>query len=111
LYGHPVLTFYGDVNDNPLLVSNMRHFAVVLFFVLSGYVIGFTTKANNRGGKQYALARLSRLYSMVLPALVVSFIIECTINYYNANSFYAEIHSIVRYFITTSFMNEFCLFL
>jgi peptidoglycan/LPS O-acetylase OafA/YrhL len=110
LYGHAVLIFFGDINDNPFLVSNMRHFAVVLFFVLSGYVIGFTTKINNRGAKQYAVARLSRLSSMVIPALVVSFVIECTLNFLTSNRFQIDFISILRYLISASFMNEFWLF-
>jgi peptidoglycan/LPS O-acetylase OafA/YrhL len=110
LYGHGVLIFFGDIDDNPFLISNMRHFSVVLFFVLSGYVIGFTTKINNRGVKQYAVARLSRLSSMVIPALLVTFLIECILNYLSSNSFLVEPFSILRYFLTASFMNEFWLF-
>ncbi len=91
LYGHAVIIFYDDVNNNPFAVSNMKHFAVVLFFVLSGYVIGYTTKLNNRGLIQFAVARLSRLYSMVFPALIFSFFIKCIINYYTSNNFTLEI--------------------
>lgn len=107
LYGHAVLIFYGDTDSSPFLISNMRHFAVVLFFVLSGYVIGFTTKVNNRGAKQYTVARLSRLYSMLLPALVVTYFIEIAINYYNSNTLDVDFISNIRYLITFSFMNEF----
>ena len=49
------------------------HAAVVIFFVLSGYVITFSTLSRqNVKAKQYAIARLSRLYSVVIPALVLS---------------------------------------
>lgn len=109
-YGHAILLFFGDINSNPFYVPNMRHFAVVIFFVLSGYVIGFTTKTNNRGAKQYAVARLSRLCSIVIPALIVSFFIECILNYLASNSFHIEVISILRYLITASFMNEFWMF-
>ncbi len=110
LYGHAVIIFFGNVNRNPFDVSNMKHFAVVLFFVLSGYVIGYTTKSKNRGLIQFAVARLSRLYSMVFPALIISFLIECTIIYYTSSNFNLELLSIVRYIVAALFMNEFWLF-
>ncbi|MCW2118494.1 acyltransferase family protein [Flavobacterium sp. 7A] len=110
VYGHAVMMFFGDIEGDRLIVSNMRHFAVVLFFVLSGYVIGFTTKSNNRGAQQYAVARLSRLYSMVLPALVISFIIEMILNYIALKNIHVDVISVVRYLITATFMNELWLF-
>lgn len=48
------------------------HDAVVVFFVLSGYVIAYSTLSKGRGAKSYVLARLSRLYSVVVPALVLT---------------------------------------
>src|ERR1700679_1574732 len=45
------------------------HAAVIIFFVLSGYVIAHTTISKNRGAMQYAQARLTRLSSVVIPAL------------------------------------------
>jgi peptidoglycan/LPS O-acetylase OafA/YrhL len=43
--------------------------AVTLFFVLSGLLIAASTLNRRRGPSHYALARLSRLYSVVLPCL------------------------------------------
>ncbi len=107
LYGHAVLLFFGDIDNSPYLISNMRHFAVVLFFALSGYVIGFTTKSNNRGPEQYAIARLSRLCSMVIPALVVSFVIYLIISYITLGSFLLLNGSdFIRYLLASTFMNE-----
>ena len=49
------------------------HDAVVIFFVLSGYVItGSTLTRRNPAVKQYVIARLTRLYSVVLPALALT---------------------------------------
>ncbi len=48
------------------------HDAVVVFFVLSGYVIAHSTREGARDGKRYTVARLSRLYSVVIPALVLT---------------------------------------
>jgi len=88
------------------------HAAVIIFFVLSGYVISHTTISNNRGRKQYAQARLSRLSSMVIPALVITAIIQCIISYYNPQMLltYTRGHSLVRYFLSGFFINEIWLF-
>ena len=48
------------------------HTAVLVFFVLSGYVIAFSTETKERTLTDYAVARLSRLLSVALPALVLS---------------------------------------
>lgn len=48
------------------------HDAVIVFFVLSGYVIAHTTRDGSRNAREYTISRLSRLYSVVAPALVLT---------------------------------------
>ena len=55
---------------------NLGSDAVVVFFVLSGFVIAYTTFARNRGPGAYAEARLARLYSVIIPALVLTFALD-----------------------------------
>ena len=50
----------------------MAPVAVIVFFVLSGYIIESTT-AKPAGLGQYVIRRSARVYSVVLPALVLSF--------------------------------------
>lgn len=57
-------------------LAKCAHAGVVVFFVLSGYVIAYTAIQKNRGGKQYMLARFSRLYSIVIPALAITALAE-----------------------------------
>lgn len=45
---------------------------VIVFFVLSGVVIAHTTTVKDKTLAAYAAARLSRLYSVAVPAIVVS---------------------------------------
>jgi len=47
--------------------------AVVIFFVLSGFVIGFVTKEREGSAGIYAVSRLARVYSVCLPALLITF--------------------------------------
>src|SRR4051812_26930765 len=59
--------------------SRAAHTAVIIFFVLSGYVVTYTTSVNNRGGMKYIQARLGRLCSIVIPALIISAICEIVV--------------------------------
>ncbi|MBK0380661.1 acyltransferase family protein [Mucilaginibacter segetis] len=88
------------------------HAAVIIFFVLSGYVIAHTTISKNRGGAQYAQARLSRLCSVVIPALVITAVIQFVIGYLNPELLmdYSRSHSGVRYVLSGFFVNEVWLF-
>ena len=46
--------------------------AVMLFFVLSGFVIAHVTSRDAHSWKDYSAARLSRLWSICIPALVLT---------------------------------------
>jgi len=84
------------------------HAGVIIFFVLSGFVIAYTTTANNRGPAQYSKARLTRLISMVIPALVLTAITEIIINTISPEltAEYTRGASWPRYLISSVFMNE-----
>lgn len=49
---------------------------VILFFVLSGFVIAYSAETKDRTPGSYALNRLARLYSVVLPALLLTALLE-----------------------------------
>jgi len=46
--------------------------AVLVFFVLSGFVIAWVTETREQNLKEYALSRAARLYSVIIPAFVVT---------------------------------------
>lgn len=50
--------------------------AVAVFFVLSGFVIGYVTDVRETDARSYAVNRLARLYSVALPALVLTFLLD-----------------------------------
>lgn len=50
--------------------------AVMIFFVLSGFVIAHVTSTREQTVGDYTAARLARLWSVVLPALALTFVID-----------------------------------
>jgi peptidoglycan/LPS O-acetylase OafA/YrhL len=58
------------------LTSKLAHGAVIVFFVLSGYVIANSTLSKASSPRSYATARLSRLYSVVIPALLLTLVLQ-----------------------------------
>ncbi len=56
--------------------GSFKSAAVDVFFVLSGFVIGYVTSQREGSAGQYALARAARLYSVALPALAITFVLD-----------------------------------
>ncbi len=50
--------------------------AVMVFFVLSGFVIAFVASTSETTPSSYLIARLSRLWSVVIPALMLTAIVD-----------------------------------
>lgn len=53
-------------------LAHFGHDAVIVFFVLSGCVIAYTVERRDRDVKSYAVSRLARLWSVVLPAIALT---------------------------------------
>lgn len=85
------------------------HAMVIVFFVLSGYVIAFSTLDKKELiAKKYIIARLSRLSSVVVPALLLTaLLLICgrTINpaYYNT---VLQDHELIRFLATGLFLQS-----
>lgn len=52
------------------------HEAVIVFFVLSGYVIAYCADQREKDLASYLSARLSRLYSIILPVIVITLALD-----------------------------------
>ncbi|HET7370258.1 MAG TPA: acyltransferase [Gammaproteobacteria bacterium] len=52
------------------------HDAVIVFFVLSGYVIGFSASNKDATVGRYAISRSARIYSVVVPAILMTIIVD-----------------------------------
>jgi len=75
------LVYLYHSNQRPLVqeilpASNFGHSSVIVFFVLSGFVIAYITDTREREFATYAASRLSRVYSVALPAVLLTIALD-----------------------------------
>jgi peptidoglycan/LPS O-acetylase OafA/YrhL len=73
------LSHYADARYSGGLFWQMQaygHTAVLVFFVLSGFVIAWVTEERERTLEEYALSRFARLYSVIVPAFIVTAVLD-----------------------------------
>jgi peptidoglycan/LPS O-acetylase OafA/YrhL len=92
--------------------------AVGVFFVLSGYVIGYVTSASENKLRIYAINRAARIYSVVIPCLLITLLLDMLgrhiwqNNYYEMNviSDYSylskNLREILKILISLTFINQ-----
>jgi peptidoglycan/LPS O-acetylase OafA/YrhL len=69
-------TFFNLVNPGTgALLPDLGREAVMIFFVLSGFVIAYTTEHKGHSLWEYTLARCARIYSVAAPVVLLSFAI------------------------------------
>jgi len=72
-----LLSHLTDQNLNAVLPwAHWAEESVVVFFVISGYVIGYVADTRENTGAEFAAARLGRLYSVMLPALGLTIVLD-----------------------------------
>ena len=60
----------------PIIPERSGNTAVCVFFVLSGFVIRFVTLSRVPTGRDYCIDRITRIYSVVIPALLLTMLLE-----------------------------------
>jgi len=60
---------------NADLLTMLGREAVMAFFVLSGFVIAYTSDTRRPSVRDFAVARCARIYSVALPVLVLAFVV------------------------------------
>ncbi len=96
------LGYYGDI-------------AVTIFFVLSGYVIAYVTSTREKTLFRYASARISRIYSVVLIALLLTLILDnigliLNPEFYSIQNVMWKPQSVEGYISSLLFLNEYHIF-
>lgn len=74
------------------LLTSLGHQAVMVFFVLSGYLVAGSAFRSHNAGKwswrNYLSRRLGRLWAVLVPALVLTFVLDLAGEYLLNSSFY-----------------------
>lgn len=105
---HLVLVDFKDVQQPTLFtkgvyfVTGFGHEAVVIFFVISGFLVGGHTLDKWRKGRpdmrSYATARVSRIYTVLVPALILGLTLDLMgLAWFNSSELYtnsAQYHTI-----------------
>lgn len=68
-------------------LAGFGHQAVVVFFVLSGFVISYVVYDKKESSTEFTVNRMSRIYSVACPALILTLILYYMGVFINAHSF------------------------
>ena len=85
------------------------HYFVIVFFVLSGFLITMSASRPNITIKTFMTARIGRLYSVLLPALLLSFLVAKILivgNYYPINLVRNNTQIIQRILLNLTFLSQ-----
>ena len=64
------------LSESILPASGYGHSAVIVFFVLSGFVIAFITDTKESTLADYSASRISRVFSVAVPAIVLTLLLD-----------------------------------
>jgi peptidoglycan/LPS O-acetylase OafA/YrhL len=104
LFGHSRGLYFASIGQTPdagiatrlfYLVTGMQHEGVVLFFVVSGFLVGGSVWRNLKTGRfdarLYFVNRFSRIYLVLIPALLLVFVLDrLGMTFFADTRFYAE---------------------
>jgi len=96
-------------SNSLFLRPELGHKLVMVFFVLSGYLIAFTVDKKNKGPKVYLVDRFSRLYSVVLPALLFTYLLDFLGQRINPVFYVDKInsgHQLIRFFVNFTYLQQ-----
>jgi peptidoglycan/LPS O-acetylase OafA/YrhL len=90
------------------LPGELAHDAVIVFFVLSGYLIAYSTFRKPTDWRSYLVARVSRLYSVIVPALLVTALLAAVGTALSPDFYHAvdKGHNALRLALTVLCMQE-----
>jgi peptidoglycan/LPS O-acetylase OafA/YrhL len=80
--GAALLVLFGHASHEKLSgglfwqLGHAGHVAVLVFFVLSGFIISYVAHTREASLADYSAARLARLYSVVIPAIIVTYVVD-----------------------------------
>ncbi len=85
--------------------------SVLAFFVLSGFVIAWVSQGKEANLQEYAISRIARLYSVIIPAFIMTAILDSigttfSTNLYQYDAGFDASNSIVNYVLSALFLGQ-----
>lgn len=85
--------------------------AVLVFFVLSGFIIAWVSEVRERTLEEYSLSRIARLYSVIIPAFIVTAALdflgkEIDPRLYGPEWGHTTAHPVIGYALSAVFLGE-----
>jgi peptidoglycan/LPS O-acetylase OafA/YrhL len=65
-----------SLTESVLPASNFGHSSVIVFFVLSGFVIAYITDTKENTLSKYMASRISRVFSVAIPAVFLTLLLD-----------------------------------
>ncbi len=92
-------------------LSDFMDVAVIIFFVLSGYVIAYVTDSREQTLRLYAVNRIARVLSVTIPALILTYLLDTAgrhihPDYYSAAWGFSNDHVWLQYLAALTFTNQ-----
>lgn len=92
-----LMVFFHHYLYPPFYVGDLRFTlgrkAVVIFFVISGFVIAYVTDRKEATARAYCVNRAARLYSVVLPALALTLLLDYSVRFLEPSLFDPAVHT------------------
>ena len=112
-----MVVFLGHASGIPWTAGFLWQFGhygdtcVVIFFVLSGFVIGYVSDEKERTAEAYLTSRIARLWSVVIPALALTFVVDwfgvrTAPELYLGQPWFAGDHQVLRYLASFLMLHE-----
>lgn len=60
----------------PAMLSDFGHDGVIIFFVLSGFVIAYVSERKEHTWRDFGLSRAARIYSVAVPAIALTIVLD-----------------------------------
>ena len=83
-YDHLISNSHNAINYGLFLLTRLGNEAVIIFFVLSGYLVGGSILAawmsGNPNWMKYLINRITRMWTVLLPALVIGALFDYYVN-------------------------------
>jgi peptidoglycan/LPS O-acetylase OafA/YrhL len=103
---HARFPFFSQGQD---WLPNFGHEMVVIFFVLSGFVFAYAAGRKGDTWRMFASDRLSRLYSVVIPALLLTALLDHVGQHFSPGTYASEVrsdHYGVRMLLAAVYLNQ-----